>query len=273
MNFFDKLTTLFKIENNFPKLSSVAIHFLHDITIGKIIHVENHTDNRRITININASQLNKKQEIALQKIIKEAVEQEDKLLLEDNAKKLLDNFENEEKNEESIEIINFFRNKIPTIDLEILRAALYIKGLYEQKAPVNSLKTDIIYKYGDRGRNIVNLCSAGYFISYIKPLYEEMESQVTFSNDKFLDVYDTIIKYSAFSIFVNREMTLEVLLKKVNEQIEFNKRYGINHSTLHGIGHTNITKIQDVLTKIANKFTSLPEIESTNQYISATIFF
>ena len=171
MSLLENLTTLVKGEINFPKLTSIAVHLFHDIKIDKLFHIENHNDNRNITVNINLAQLNEKDKIKWQQIIRASVEGEDKLLLEDNATKLLESFEQREGKNEYAEIIDFFKHKIPSSDLEILRASLYIKSLYDKGEPVRDLKSGLMYKYGERGRNISNLCSAGYFTSYIKPLY------------------------------------------------------------------------------------------------------
>jgi len=63
------------------------------------------------------------------------------------------------------------------------------------------------------------------------------------------------------------------LINEIEKHMEFNKKYGINHLNLHGIGLTNILKIQDALIKIKDKLSSAPEIDSTSKYITVTIFF
>ena len=219
------------------------------------------------------AQLKNKDKRKWENIINAAVEGEDKLLLEDNATKLLESFEQEEEKSEYAATINFFKQKIPSSDLEILRASLYIKSLYDKGEPVRELKSSVMYKYGERGRNISNLCSAGYFTSYIKPLYLEMESQENFSNQDFIKVYNIIIKHSAFAIFVNSQMSLDELNEQIAQSMEFNKKYGINHLNIHGIGSSNIFKIQEALIKIKDSLSSPPEIESTSKYITVTIYF
>src|SRR6266404_7211274 len=273
MSFLENLTTLVKGEINFPKLTSIAVHLFHDIKIDKLFHIENYNDNRNITVNINLAQLKEKERIKWQEIIKVSIENEDKLLLEDSATKLLESFEQEEKKSEYAEITDFFKHKIPSSDLEILRASLYIKSLYDKGEPVRDLKSGLMYKYGERGRNISNLCSAGYFTSYIKPLYLEMESQENFSNQDFIKVYNIIIKHSAFAIFVNSQMSLDELNNQIAQSMEFNKSYGISHLNIHGIGSMNIFKIQEALVKIKDNLSSPPEIESTSKYITVTIYF
>ncbi len=273
MNLLENLTALVKGEITFSKLSSISVHIFHDIKIDKLFHLERNDNSKHVTININAGQLKEGDEQKLKKIIREAVEKEDKIVLEDNAKQLLDSFESEEKSDEYVKIIEYFRHKIPSTDLEILRASIYIKSEYDKGKPIRELKSDLVFKYGERGRNICNLCSAGYFTSYIKPLYEEMSTQENFTTQEFADVYKTVIKHSAFAIFVNSQMSQKDLDKEIIKAMEFNKRYGIHHLNLHGIGVANIVKIQEASVKIRGKLERPAEIESTSKYITVSLFF
>lgn len=267
MSFLENLKSIFKINISIPKLKKLQIHIFSGNKNEQAIHI----DNRTINININGV---KSDDIPkLVKAINNSVIKEDNLLIEDSANKLLTDFVESENREENVDIIIFFRGKIDNSDLEILRASLYVKLVYERGGKVGDLKRDIILKFGERGRNIVNLCTAGYFTSLIKPLYNEMVKQPNFTPTWFLEVFDTLVNHSTFAVFVSSPMTKEQLLADVEEKMEINKKYGINYLTIHGIGENNVSKIEYVLMKIRDRFTYTPDIESGKRYIIITIYF
>lgn len=265
MSLLDKLKGIINIPIDISNLRSV--HFLSDNTIKN----EYKIDNRTLNININS--VPEKDIPKIQKAIREAVEEESKVLLEEKAKLRVEEINKEESSKSSQELISFFQGKLNPSDTELLRASLYIKSVYDKEQPIEDLKNDVINKYGNRGRHFVNLCTAGYFTSTLKPLYLEMEKEKDFSNHDYLKVFNKLINKSPFAIFVNSQMTPEDLLKNVQEQMKINKKYGINYLNIHGIGEGNITKIEKLLNKISSDLKELPDVESSRNYIILTIYF
>lgn len=265
MGFLDKLSSIFKIEVKSPKLTT--IHFCSDNKLQKIEYY----DQRKVIINIQ--KLDQKETAKLQKTISEAVTKEGSLLLEEGAKKILDDYSVASNQDKNKKILEFFKGKIPPTDLVILRASLYIRDVFNRGNSVENLKNGITQRYGVRGCNITNLCSAGYFESLIKPLYEEMFIQPTFSSEKFLSRYEVIVTQLPFAVFVNRNMSVTALEKEVRAKMVMNKKYGIKHLNIHGIGENNVEKIQDLLKKLKDQFTSIPEIDSERNFITVKISF
>lgn len=265
MNFLNNLKSIFKIKFDLSKLSS--IHLLSDNKNSQTINIV------KKTININIGSVSPDLIPKLQNAIKKAVQQEDDLLIEDDANKLLIDISKVTQNKENTGLVQFFRGKINSKDLEILRAALYIKNVYERGSRIGDLKDDLIIKYGDRGRNIVNLCSAGYFDTLIKPLYNHMITEPNFTPERFLDTFDKIITYSPFAIFVSSPMDSKELLLAVETRMELNKKYGINYINIHGIGEHNVSKIEELLKSLKDKLIKTPDVEIGRGYITVTIYF
>ena len=163
------------------------------------------------------------------------------------------------------QLLDFFRNKIPEQDIYILRASLYIKKLRGERKNVDALKWQIMDRYGERGKNIVNLCSAGYFESLIKPLYEHMNKQPRFSGKKFLSIYNRIVEEHAFAIFVHRNMTKSALKSEIEKRI----KYAIQTFNIHALGKQNIEKIKDTILAIEKerKYLFSKSIEEGRDYI------
>ena len=82
-----------------------------------------------------------------------------------------------EESKEDQEILIFFNNKIPHKDYLVLRDSLFLRREFfiKKKSPgtITSYKLDIRNRFGIRGVNIANLCTAGYFEKLIMPLFGE----------------------------------------------------------------------------------------------------
>lgn len=150
-------------------------------------------------------------------------------------------------------LLNFFRDKIPTDDYSILRAAIYIDKLARDGLgykEVYRLKGEIANKFGGRGYKICNLYALGYFETMIMPLYEEFNQQGFFDRKKFLYKYNTIINEEAFAIFVPDIMEKDEVKSAIKLKIARNLKYGIKDVTIHSKGKYNITKVREAIADI-----------------------
>jgi hypothetical protein len=267
MSFLENLQSLVKFDFDLSKLKNLTVKLINNNTIKDFIHVEN----KIVIINVQAVPPDKSREV--KELIKKSVTEEGQILLQDKSKKLVDEITVFESSGHTLDLVEFFRGKVSASDLEILRASLFVKDVYDRGGQVGDLKRSIIMRHGDRGRNIVNLCTAGYFSSIIKPLYLEMQSQSDFTIEKFLSTYNTIIMNYPFAIFVSNTTTLAELESEVEKKMAINKQYGINNLNLHGIGEDNIDKITAILEKFKEKFTHRPTFDSERRYIMVTIWF
>ncbi len=231
--------------------------------------VVNKNDNRKTYIDI--TKLDALSLAKLQAIIPEAVQQENAVVLEEKSKKLLDDFRSIDQQHK--DMVDYFRGKIPATDIEILRAAIYLKSTLDQKRPVAGIKEDLNYRYGQRGNNISNLYSAGYFESVIKPLYEEMKKLPDFSLEQFQKTYDKIVTQIPFAVFCNKSMTAEELKQIVIMKVKRNVRYGIRQLNIHGIGRGNADKVLKVVEELAPNLDEPPTIDSGPGFINVMVFF
>lgn len=268
MNFLENLQSIIKFD--FPSLKNITLKNLGlKITAGN--------NNRKIINNgkmvvINIGKLDNKERTQVQEMLRNALE-EGTVLLEENSNKLVQEVKEIEGKGENIELLKFFQGKIPDSDLEILRASLVIKAIYEMHSPVNNLIDDISRRYGRRGANISNLCTAGYFSTVIKPLYEEMSKLPNFSTDKFKDRYNVIVEQYTFAVFVSNRKSYKDTKKEIVGKIELNKKYGIRQLNIHGIGRNNVTKVKTILSEIKKTIHCTAEIEAGNSFINVKITF
>lgn len=269
MGFLDQLTSLIKLEAN--GLKKFEIHIFKNVKVGPLITI----DNRRVEINTATATPEDHAEIG--EFVRKQIFEEERLLLDSSAQQTLEHFSKIDQTPEAIEILSYFRGKIPDSDIPILRAALYLKTVYEEGGKTHALKEDILLRYGKRGGIIANLCSAGYFISLIRPLYEELSKREDFTLEKFNVAYNTIIAEYVFAVFINNMMTYEQVKTEVVRKIELNRKYGIHKMNLHAIGRENKDKIlrllnDEDLKKILSSTIDM-DMFTTSSYVTTTIEF
>ena len=135
-------------------------------------------------------------------------------------------------------ILKFFEGEIPESDLEALKYSLYLRTRFNMKLDISKLKEDIREKFGQRGNTISNLCTAGYFDGFLSLLYQEA------GKDKFLKLYEAIVTNSVLAVFVYHGMSDLDLKRKIEEEIETSRKYGLKLVHIHGIGKANKNKIE-----------------------------
>lgn len=175
----------------------------------------------------------------LVRLLKEQAFEKDAIFIQDDSRKILTSVDEFERSAAVREVIDFFSDKIPNRDIMILRSGLYIKHLRSIGDPTGQrIKADIVARYGHYGKNIVNLTTAGYFESYIRPLHEQMSKQEGFTNDDFLKEYRLIVSDLPFAVFVNAGMTPEVVVSEVREKADAQLKYDVAEDviSIHGYG-------------------------------------
>jgi hypothetical protein len=228
-------------------------------------------------LNVNSSELeNDKVRAQIQSIVKEAtLDDYNQPLLEARAHQRVEDIARVA--EETDETLDFFRGKIPDTDMPILRAALYIRSAHKHNhnQSVDNLKQDIVNRFGNRGANIANLCSAGYFESQLRPMYEELAARPDFTPELFTTRYNVIVDTAPFAVFVGRNRNIGALSDEVEDKLLINKQYGIKQMNIHAIGQDNVRRLQELLRqeRITKYFTDSPSISLEGPVMNVQIFF
>ena len=104
---------------------------------------------------------------------------------------------------------------------------------------------------------MANLCTAGYFESWIRPLYEEMvktEGNKAVALDKFQKVYNTIVDELPWTVFVSQTMTACDLEKQILYKLEKIKSYGTDFLNIHALSVSNVNKVRSVIPLIEQRY-------------------
>ncbi|MDD5130456.1 MAG: hypothetical protein PHS66_05350 [Candidatus Omnitrophica bacterium] len=242
-----------KLISNLPPLINVKIDVkqptvISTLNIIKDDHSQPYTLNpvdNSCTVNLGKLDAQKKNDFLTSLI------EEGNVLLLEKAKSEVDSFRTEERVPENQAIIQFLSSKIPPEDLNIWRAALYLRASFKKglSAIVTRIKLEIMEKYGDKGRNIANLCTAGYLEEWLIPSYEKLKqapNDEESAKSSFLKLYMLLVNELPFTVFVCHKMSLVDL----RQEIDSRKKYGMDFVNIHGIGEDNVAKIKTVVDEI-----------------------
>jgi hypothetical protein len=231
MGWLDKLKALINIELNAPLINVTKSS--DNSNVGKEYMLDEETGELKIIFDNLPEDKQKK----LKLILKENVEEGNKLLEDKSSSLLKDLIEFQKTNGEDKKVLDFFQNIIPMEDLEALESSLYLRKKFIQRQDVKNLKEDIRTRFGDRGNNIANLCTAGYFENFLMPLFNS-------SQKDFKRIYDVVVSKSAMAVFVHSQMSDIKIAQDIKMKLEISKKYGIKFLHIHGIGDRNIRTIK-----------------------------
>jgi hypothetical protein len=242
MGFLETLKSIFNIEKINIDLSIVKI-IKNDHS--KKVEVK---DNNLI-INVSKS-IEEKDKIISEGTAFQGLE-EGFTFLEDGAVEKLEDFQKYDQSDATRKPLGFLKNKIPSEDINIWRAALYLREHYRHKDHklTTQVKREIRQKYGDKGGNIANLCSAEYLENFLEPLYFNLKEQYEAEDEaikEFKKTYKHVVTELPFTIFVSHQSDLDGIKKEISKK----RTYGHRHINIHGIGSGNTKTIENLLEEL-----------------------
>ncbi len=147
-------------------------------------------------------------------------------------------------------MLDYFKEKLTKEDFEILKVSLFLRTRYRLKENVSRIKSDIIKRFGDRGKNIANLCSAEYFENFIRPLWDTIHKSIASKNEanqKFNEIFELIVRNGLLAVFVNYHMTENKLVSQIAGKIEESKKYGFamisEQLYVHALSRANVETV------------------------------
>ncbi len=145
---------------------------------------------------------------------------------------------------ENAQILIFFKKILKPDDYNALKTSLYMESLAKQGMSIHSFKMGIRERFGLRGANISNLCSANYFEEVFMPLYNDT------SQEEFYKYYELAVGEKAIALFVNSGMTVNKIKTEVGLMLEKAKKYRLKEFKIHGKGKINVNNINKFVKSI-----------------------
>lgn len=276
-DWIEKHPSLININVDLSKLQSIK--FLSDVKINSPTIKINEIDSKmlEVTLNPEASRNSSEELEAIKELMRLSVPNAGGLLEPKTEELMADVSEFQSDEAVGLELSNL-KGKIPVADLPIWEAALYIKRQHDAHglgANIAHLKTGIKDRYGDRGRNIANLCTAGYLNDIILPIYNELSSRPDFQIDEFNTQYEVIVMQYPFAVFVARSTTVAQVLREITSKILYNKAYGIHTLNIHSISDDNNRKVLSIIEdeKVTQHYTDQPKIVRDGSVMLVKLYF
>lgn len=240
----DKLKALINFELNAPL---IAINWNKNSNNQIKNENEYHYDEKKKKLEIYLDNLSEEKKDKIAPIFKDYIADGNKLL-EAKTSSLLKKLYKYNKDKNFWPLLKFFKPIIPPKDYEALEASLFLRREFEDRENITRYKENIRKKFGDRGNNIANLCSAGYFEEFLMPLYNS-------SKKRFEELYELIMEKSVVAVFVHGKMNEEEIPEEIEDKISISKKYGIDFLHIHGIGERNVDKIKNCIKEKKEYFT------------------
>lgn len=203
-------------------------------------------NNNTYTFNLGGASKDEKAEMLA--VLKQGFKDGDVVFIGDEQKRLVDTVERSEAENDPEGVVEFFKDKLSSIDWQILRSGIYISYLVEKGMPTQHVRSGIIASHGTRGKNLLNLASSGHFATHIKPLYEELSQDPDFTRDTFDAEFEIILKEMPFAIFVNSASSPQSIADDIKIRQEKARDYSVDKRKvfIHGWG-SNVKTIEDAL--------------------------
>lgn len=203
-------------------------------------------------LDVDLNQLTPTEKLQFREMMKEAQE-EGQILLETKSAELVQDFKIKNASLDIKQQLDFLQQVVPLKDFRIWRAALYIRARFFERKDITFLKDDIVRKYGQKGKNITNLCTAGYVDSLLKPNYDFLKEHLRVEEDlkkQFEMLYELVVYQLTVTVFVHSMMRKEEIKTEILNKIAQNFKYGIKFLNIHGLGQENLKKINEVVLEL-----------------------
>jgi hypothetical protein len=247
MGFLEKLKN---IGISIPRLREIKI-LNFSFNIDRSVHI----DVPKAHVTINPKRLPGKQRRALERIIRVEGLDSSGAILNERALPVVEDVRAELPAIESE--FQYFLSLIPPQDVTMMRACLYLRRRYQRGEQIDDLKGQIVHSYGLRGRNLANLCSAGYLETVFRPVYEELQKAYignpTLAKEKFLEFDNMVLTELPWTEFVCVYISKTKVTANVISKMQRNLQNGVRFLNLHGLGESNVKKVLAVLPEVQEK--------------------
>lgn len=226
-----------------------------------------HNDNRTQTIIIgdlskaNPEELKILQEIG--KVVKPVIQSNQFELPAETSEKKLKEVETFASSSSKDEAYSFVSNNIPNEDKYIWLSALMLRqaNYNHNWEKVRQIKEQMVLEHQQKGRNIANICNAGYLEEYIMPWYQHYVKDLN-DNDSFLENYKSIVNNLLFIVFVGVGQEVKEIKTEIENKIQTLVNAHRDCLFIHAIGEANINKAEQIISEIKEE---IPEIKDINK--------
>ncbi|MBX7204292.1 MAG: hypothetical protein K1X81_02600 [Bacteroidia bacterium] len=195
-----------------------------------------------LTISLPVAHTSQRKKTAVFKIIRK-IHNDGGLLWKKSKSEVLQTFGEYQKEDPDQETLEFFKPILPIDDFNALKLSMFLR--YEDKKGnknnVQRFKNDIRNRFGDRGGNIANLCTAGYFDEELKSLY------LRIPREEFKEYYEMVVGDKARALFIHHDMGVDEIDAEVEKMFLKATKYHMGDFKIHGKGADNVKTLREFI--------------------------
>jgi hypothetical protein len=194
-------------------------------------------------LTISVPRLNNANTELLHKIIRK-IHSQGELILKQGKEESLAAYSRYLKNNTDKDTLDFFTSILKNPDdVAALKMAFFIRSESKKGLSIIQYKRDIIQKFGDRGANIANLCTAGYFEKEIRPYF------MVAPKGEFYDYYEKVVALKARALFIHSSMNETEIEDLLFSMVDKAKKYHMQNPHIHAMGKKNVENIKRFVSK------------------------
>lgn len=176
------------------------------------------------------------------------------------------------KDKANLELVEFVTKSLPVKDHALWEAGLLLRQHFKrgENELVTQIKQDMMDTDPLRGKNIANLCNAGYLESEIIPMHKTL-TDLERSED-FIKFYEALVTQTPTSVFVGMSHNERLLREELFRKIEYATNYSAPYVKVHALGRHHV-ELAKVILKEVRKLASVEDVfyADSLSHLDATI--
>lgn len=158
-----------------------------------------------------------------------------------------------QNNPYDIKLLGFIQESLPNNDHSLWKAGLLLRHHFKKgnNELVVQIKNDMIQADQIRGKNIANLCTAGYLETEIIPMHSALTDLERSEN--FTKFYEALVTQTPTSVFVGIIHNEKSLREELSIKIEYAKKYSAPYVKVHALGKHNVGLAIKILKEVREK--------------------
>lgn len=163
------------------------------------------------------------------------------------------------KDKNNSELVDFVTKSLPAKDHALWEAGLLLRQHFSrgENELVSQIKQDMMSADPLRGKNIANLCNAGYLESEIIPMHKTL-TDLERSED-FIKFYEALVTQTPTSIFVGMSHNKRLLREELFRKIEYATNYSAPYVKVHALGRHHVELAKEILKEV-RKLASVEDV-------------
>ena len=154
------------------------------------------------------------------------------------------------KDKTNSNLVDFIAKSLPAKDHALWEAGLLLRQHFTrgENELVAEIKQDMMSTDPIRGKNIANLCNAGYLEDEIIPMHKAL-TDLERSED-FIKFYEALVTQTPTSVFVGMSHNERIIKEELFRKIKYATNYSAPYVKVHALGRHHVELAKEILKEV-----------------------